>query len=147
MSKKWDGRFLDLAAEISSWSRDPSTQVGAVIVRPDRTIASLGYNGFPRGVGDSQERYNDRPTKYMMVVHAEANAIVTAQESLSGHTIYVNPMHPCADCTGLIIQAGIRRVVSPRVQIREDWARSFELSMIMCEEAGVDWTTYEMENA
>lgn len=64
---KWDGRFLDLAVLVGEWSKDPSTKVGAVLVRPDRTIAAVGFNGFPRGVLDHPERYEDRPTKYEMV--------------------------------------------------------------------------------
>jgi dCMP deaminase len=81
---KWDGRFLDLAVFVGDWSKDPSTKVGAVLVRPDRTIAGLGFNGFPRGVLDHPERYDDRPTKYEMVVHAEMNALLSSRESLEG---------------------------------------------------------------
>jgi dCMP deaminase len=97
MINKWDTRFLDLAALVASWSKDPSTKVGAVIVRPDRTVASLGYNGFPRGVADTESRYEDRETKYQLVVHAEANAIISAGESVKGMTMY-GTLFPCCDC-------------------------------------------------
>ena len=80
-SEKWDGRFLDLATFIAEWSKDPSTKVGAALVRPDRTIVSVGFNGFPRGVLDHAERYQDRSTKYEMVVHAEMNALLSSRES------------------------------------------------------------------
>ena len=93
-SEKWDGRFLDLATFIAEWSKDPSTKVGAALVRPDRTIAAVGFNGFPRGVLDHVERYEDRPTKYEMVVHAELNALLSSRESLEGYTIYVAPLPP-----------------------------------------------------
>ena len=53
---KWDERFLELAKQIASWSKDPSTQVGCVVVGPDREIRSTGFNGLPRGIEDSEER-------------------------------------------------------------------------------------------
>lgn len=112
MVSKWDRRFLDMAAFVATWSKDPSTQVGAVIVRPDRTIASVGYNGFPRGVSDDDARYADRSLKYPMIVHAEMNAILSAKEPLLGYAIYVTPLAPCATCAGAIIQSGIKRVVA-----------------------------------
>jgi len=68
--EKWDRRFLEMAGLVASWSKDPSTQVGAVIVRPNKTIVSVGYNGFPRAVRDDQSLYQDRPTKLMRTVHA-----------------------------------------------------------------------------
>ena len=98
----WDERFFALADMVGSWSKDPSTKVGAVIIRPDRTIASVGYNGFPRGVYDGPEIYEDRPRKLLRTVHAEANAILSAREPLHGYTLYVTPLHPCANCSGLI---------------------------------------------
>ena len=71
MSEKWDGRFLDLAAHISNWSKDPSTKVGCVVVGPDREIRSTGFNGFPRGIADTDERLSDRNLKYPLICHAE----------------------------------------------------------------------------
>lgn len=127
---KWDARFLNLAEHVAQWSRDPSTQVGAVIVRPNKTIASIGYNGFPRGVDDSPARYADRDAKYKFVVHAEANAIVAAQELLEGFAIFTWPFPPCSDCAGLIVQSGIKYVVAPkpsREQI-ERWGDSFMIA-------------------
>ena len=70
MTSKWDTRFLSLAEHISSWSKDPSTKVGAAIIGPYRDIISLGYNGFPRGVEDTPERLENRELKYKMIVHA-----------------------------------------------------------------------------
>lgn len=103
----WHERFFALADLVGSWSKDPSTKVGAVIVRPDCTIASVGYNGFPRGVDDT---YTSREDKLLRTVHAEANAILAAKEPLYGYEIYVTPLHPCANCAGLIIQSGIKAV-------------------------------------
>lgn len=133
---KWDERFIDIADRIASWSKDPSTKVGAVIVRPNRTLVSVGYNGFPRGVADIYERYEDKETKYQMVVHAEINAILTAAEELRGYTLYVSPLHPCPQCAAAIIQTGIARVVS-RESRRLDWTERLKVSRQMFEEAGV----------
>jgi dCMP deaminase len=139
-SEKWDLRFIALAEAIGSWSRDPSTKVGAVVVRPDKTIASVGFNGFPRRVDDAPERYADRPTKYAMTVHAEVNAIVSSREALHGCTVYVHPSPPCSPCTAAIIQAGIVRVVAtaPSAEMLERWGDSFRLSETMLDEAGVE---------
>ena len=127
---------MRLADLVRGWSKDPSTQVGAVIVRPDKTIASVGFNGFPRGVDDTPGRLTDRPTKYAMTLHAEANAIVSAREPVGGYTLYVSPLHPCSNCAALIIQAGISRVVT-RTDDLERWAESFALARQMFQEAGV----------
>lgn len=132
----WNNRFLDLADHIGQWSKDPSTKVGAVIVRPDRTIVSVGYNGFPRNVIDRPDRYQNRDTKYQMVVHAEINAILTAKQSLAHCTLYVSPLHPCPQCAAAIIQSGVWRVVS-RKNEREDWKERLELSCQMFQEARV----------
>jgi len=134
----WDERFLQLAQHIAQWSKDPSTKVGAVIVRPNRTIASVGYNGFPRGVNDD-ERLNDRPYKYAMTVHAEANAILSANERLDGCTLYVTPLSPCSSCASILIQSGIKRIVAYMPHQPEHWADSFAIARTMLDEAGVRW--------
>lgn len=135
----WDWRFMNLAEFVSSWSKDPSTQVGAVIVRPDRTIASVGYNGFPRGVKDDDDRLSNRELKYQMTVHAEINAILSSREPLHGYTIYVTPFQPCSQCAASIIQAGIKEVVTFKPLGGEDarWQNSFKVASTMFEEAGV----------
>lgn len=56
MLSKWDERFIELARLVATWSKDPSTKVGAVIVRPYRTVASVGFNGFARGRLKAGER-------------------------------------------------------------------------------------------
>ena len=78
MSEKGNGRFLSLATHISDWSKDPSTKVGCVVVGPDREIRSTGFNGFPRGIADTDERLSDRDLKYPLICHAEENAIMHA---------------------------------------------------------------------
>lgn len=135
---KWDDRFLDLADTVASWSKDPSTKVGAVIARPDRTIASVGFNGFPRGVDDSGERLEDRPVKYGITVHAELNAVLSAHEPVRGYTLYVSPLHPCSNCAAAVVQAGIVRVVARVEGTPERWEQSFALASMIFAEAGVE---------
>ncbi len=132
----WDKRFLELAGHVAAWSKDPSTKVGAVIVRPDKTVASIGFNGLPRGVDDTDLRLNDRELKYPMTVHAEVNAILHAREPLHGYTIYVAPLNPCSNCAAAIIQSGIKKVMA-MAQINPRWEQSNALAQTMFEEAGV----------
>ena len=111
MSKNWDQRFLQLAAMVASWSKDPSTKVGAVIVRPNRTVASVGFNGFPRGMSDSPTLLNNREAKLSRTIHAELNAILNAEGPVRGFTLYCTH-DPCDRCAVSIIQAGVVKVVS-----------------------------------
>ena len=138
---KWDLRFLRLAEHIASWSKDPSTQVGAVIVSPRRSIVSAGYNGFPIGVEDLEERLINREVKYKMVVHAEKNAIAFAEKPLQDCTIYTWPCPPCSQCSALIIQTGICQVVGlePSEDIRSRWAEDFKLTRAMLAEGDVHY--------
>ena len=141
MIDKWDERFLQLAEQISTWSKDPSRKIGAIAVR-DRKILATGYNGFPKGIEDSDDRYNNRELKYMYVVHAEMNCIYNAAEngvSLKGSTIYVIGLPICHDCAKGLIQAGISRVVTPEQEIPENWQDSISSSISMFKEAGVVW--------
>ena len=137
---KWSQRFLDLAEHIAEWSHDPRTQVGAVIVDDQKRVVSMGYNGFPRGVNDSDERYNDRSTKHLFVCHAERNALDNAPHSVEGCTMYV-PLLPCNECAKSIIQNGISKVVSYKTN-RED-TFNWDITRIMFQEAGV--LLYETE--
>ena len=134
----WDKRFLDLAHHVAQWSKDPSTQVGCVIVNPQRIVVGMGYNGFPRGVKDGADRYDDRPTKYAMVVHAEANAILNAVGSTRGTLAYVTH-HPCASCSGLLIQAGVRAIITHPTPagLAERFKDSFTAARTMLSEADV----------
>ncbi len=117
---KWDLRYLDLAKLISTWSKDPSTQVGAILVRPNNSIASTGYNGFPPGHDDSQELYADREYKYKHVIHAEHNAVsffcegkeLTSPRPCCGFTLYTS-FPTCPHCMELAGRAGVSRVVGP----------------------------------
>ncbi len=139
MLDKWDHRFLALAEHISNWSKDPSTQVGAVITHTrSKRVVSLGFNGFPAGVEDPRERLDDRDTKYEMVVHAEQNALMFAGDRAEGCTLYVHPLPPCARCAVMIIQAGIKRVVCDQPDFdHQRWGEAAKIADTLFREAGL----------
>ena len=136
----WDARFLALAEHIAQWSKDPSTQTGAVIV-DGRKVVSLGYNGFAQGVNDTAERLGVREVKYKMVVHCEVNAILFANRSLAGCTLYTWPFQSCAPCSAIVIQTGIKRCVAPVASkdLQERWKDDIQLAQIMFSEADVEF--------
>lgn len=139
-TEKWDKRFLALAHHIAEWSKDPSTQVGCVVVGPDREIRSTGFNGFPRGIEDALSRLENREQKYALICHAEENAIMHAARigiSLKGCIAYVT-WPPCTRCTRSLIQAGVHTVVYPKdLTIPDRWSADFALSADMFNEAQI----------
>jgi dCMP deaminase len=139
---KWYQRYMDLSEQVSAWSKDPNTKVGAVIVGSKGQILTQGYNGFPRGIKDTPKRLNDRPTKLKLVVHAEMNAIFNATYngvSLDGATLFVYGLPICCECAKGIIQVGISKVVidSKCIDKRLEWKESWEISAQLFKEAGV----------
>lgn len=140
---EWIEYFARMLDVIKLKSKDPSTKVGALITDSDHAIISTGFNGFPSGVVDRPERYEDRELKYQMVVHAEMNAILLAAKngkSLKGCTIWVNK-YPCCECTKAIIQSGIEQVciieTEPDEEFEKRWEKSIQLATIMFREAKV----------
>ena len=132
---------LGMAKHVAKLSKDPSTKVGAVIFDPKRRLVSAGYNGFARGVRDTEARLNDRETKYKLVLHAEKNAIMFATAPLNGCTLVVT--HPCcAQCAALVIQAGIAHVMFPQpsFEFATRWADDLALTYQQFQEAGVTVT-------
>jgi dCMP deaminase len=144
--EKWHIRFLRVAKEVASWSHDPSTKVGCVLVR-DRRIISTGYNGFSRGIEDKLERLNDREFKYAAIIHAEKNALLSA--ALHGVTTqdsdcYVT-LYPCSQCAASLINAGIKNVYVPGdVEIPDRWLENFILALGLFREAGVNFLTIDI---
>ena len=102
--------FAEMVKTISKLSKDPSTKVGALILRPDNSIASIGYNGFPKGFPDNEEYWNDRELKYKIVKPAEENALDFCKDQcLEGFSIVVTHF-PCPNCAGHLVQKGISKV-------------------------------------
>lgn len=143
MDEKWKRRFLELAKHVSGWSKDPSTKIGAVIIDPEtKNIIGIGYNGFPRGVNDDIDLYKNRDEKLKYVVHAEVNAILNSNKSVRGCWIFIYPtiMIPncCNDCTKLIIQSGISRVIQySSKNLSDRWQESAKYSKQMLLDACV----------
>lgn len=135
---KWDDRFLNLAAHVGGWSKHPRKKVGAIIVRPDRTIAGEGFNGPPRGFDDSVFESMTRDEQHAVAVHAEQNAMHTARENLDGCAIYIHGMTPCAQCAAAIVQRRITRVVFSCGHVSPDWMKSYALAERVLTMGGVD---------
>lgn len=139
---KWDKRFLDMAhREVKEWSKDPSTKVAAIIIDSENNTRAVSYNGFPRGIIDDERLY-DRNLKYSIVQHAEANSISTCAKlgiKTDGCSIAVTNF-PCSTCTGLLINAGIKKVITskPTEDYLSRWKESIELSKQLMEEAGIE---------
>lgn len=107
---RYDRAYMRMALEWAKLSHCTRKQVGAIIVK-DRMIISDGYNGTPTGFDNTCE--NDQNETHWYVLHAEANAILkvaASTQSCLGATLYIT-MSPCRECSKLILQAGIKRVV------------------------------------
>lgn len=132
---KWDIRFLSLAHEVATWSKDPSTQVGACIAK-GKKFMSIGFNGPPAKVKDSATM--SREKKLARTIHAEPNAIFAARGNLKKCTLYATHF-PCSHCAAVIIQKKIKRVVCPPAtpDMLSRWADSMKEAIEMFQEAGV----------
>jgi len=142
LSSKWDIRYLELAEQVSTWSKDPSRKIGALAVGSKGQVLAQGFNGFPRGIIDSNDRYDNRDIKYKYVVHAEMNVIYNATYngvSLDGSTLYVTGLPVCSDCAKGIIQVGIQRVVMKEQNIPTHWLDSWKMTAGMFDEANIKW--------
>ena len=145
---RWLNYFFTLAQAAGDISKDPSTKVGAVIVK-DKYVLGTGFNGFPCGVHDDQKEYShryERPIKYDYTAHAEANALMQCclhGRSTKDATIFVTHQ-PCIECTKLLIQAGIKQIFFNNYTLPPkdgydpaDWRSKLSLAENMCSEAGV----------
>lgn len=142
-NENWIVKYLNQAEFVAKgYSKDPSSKIGCVVVSEDNSLLSQSWNGFPRGVEDSDERLNNRELKYKLVVHSESNAICNAARNgvaLNNSSIFVYGLPICSSCAGMIVQAGIKEVY-----IRYDkdkdlsrWEESWNVSKTIFEESGV----------
>ena len=150
MSKidSWDIFFLNMAKFVSTKSKDPSTRIGAVIVRPDRSVCSVGFNGFPRGMKDDPALYADREKKYSRIVHCEMNALLLSHdEQVKCYTLYTWPFSSCDRCAVHLIQAGIQRFVFPAITTEKSsrWGHSSALAQDYMREAGCEVVEVPLE--
>lgn len=133
---------MRMAKEVATWSKDPSSKIGAVAVGKHGQILSTGYNGFPRGIKDLEERWNNRPEKYKYVVHAEMNAIYNATlngVSLLDSDIFVYGLPICKECAKGLIQSGVKRIFIHDDSIHKSiaWKSDWDISKELFNEAGV----------
>jgi len=145
-SDKWISRFLSAADFFSSWSRDTSLKVGAIIVDSGKEIIATGYNDLPRNVDDSIISRFHSPLKDMWTEHAERNAIYNAARkgvSTLNCTLFCT-MFPCSECARGIIQSGIKCVIvkSDNLAKKDKWTTKMQESKTMLEEAGISVIIY-----
>lgn len=143
--KKWDYRFLDMAKLVASWSKDPSTKTGAVIVSPNKRVVSVGFNGFPQAMPDIDKHYINREEKYSRIVHCEMNALLFAERNVSGCTLYTYPFISCDRCFVHMVQAGIIRFVAPKATADQltRWGIAFDRVKKYAKEMNVEIVEYE----
>lgn len=151
----WDEWFMKIMYLVAQKSKDPSTKIGAVLVR-DKRIVSVGYNGLPRGVNDDVPERSQRPIKYNFYEHGERNCLYAAGRygiSTDGTIMYTNGI-PCTDCARGVIQSGVSKVVvhkpyeelsskAQQEKLREQWKGHNEISTTMFNESGVKLEIYD----
>jgi len=146
---KWDERYINLAKEVASWSKDPSRKIGAVAIGHKGQVLAQGYNGFPRGIDDNEERLNNREVKYQYVVHAEKNMIYNATfngVSLDGSTVYVSGLPVCSECAKGLIQVGVKKIVMEEIKdLPPIWESHFDVTKKMLDEVGISYKIIKME--
>lgn len=142
-------KFLPIARAVARLSKDPRRQVGAVAVNDDGILLAVGYNGFPRGVSDDKARYADREIKLSLIAHAESNLVAQAAyagHSLRGSTVLVSSKYPCSSCAKSLIQAGVKRIITPPPDPDSSWSLDASWSELMFKEAGVEIVTSGVGN-
>ena len=139
---KWDTRFIEMAAMVATFSKDPSTKTGAVIVDVYNNVLATGYNGFPYGMPDDDALYANRDEKYSRIIHCEMNAILRCQPLKRDDfiTLYTWPFMSCDRCVVHMLQAGITRFVAPKCpeDKAERWAPIFERTRKYIDECGAE---------
>jgi dCMP deaminase len=146
LSDRWKDYFVKSLFLVKELSKDKETQVGAIIIDLEtKSIISSGFNGLPRGVVDKENRLT-RPDKYMYTIHAELNAILTAQSlgrGIKGKTM-LTTLAPCCDCTSIICQTGIREVVSPKFDFSHiSCGDGYKASVEMLKESGINFLEFK----
>ena len=140
LEQKWMNRFIELSKVVATWSKDPSKKIGAVIVNNENKVVSMGFNGFPKHITDSEERLEDKYFKRAICLHAEENAILCAKQDLTDCTIFIYGLPPCAHCAAMIIQSGIKTVcyrVPEEYKVSDYWKDNLKIAKNLFYEASV----------
>ena len=143
-------QYLELAKEISRWSKDPSRKIGAVAINKDGVIISTGWNGYPRGFDDSPESYLNREIKNKYIIHAETNLIYNAARigaTLEGCSLYCWGLPVCSECAKAISQVGIKNIYwACDEAIPERWSESYKTSVEMMNALGVQMEQIDVQD-
>lgn len=145
--------FYPILLAEAKLSKDPSRKICAVAFDKHLNRLASGWNGVPRGVLDLPERYQ-KPLKSFYVVHSEANLVASAARlgvSLEGSSVLITELQPCANCAGLLVQAGIKEIWCPAEPtsgkpVSMDWANNFYLARKIFSEAGVTLETFDVDS-
>ena len=130
----WDEYAMSIAEVVAKKSKDPWHKVGAVILREDNSIASVGYNGFPQGV---EEDWSSREERSKFVVHAEQNALRYTSPG-EGKTLICTTL-PCRDCLKAIAAYKIKRVLYKEIY------KSDPIALEIAEKMGVTVIQFKQE--
>lgn len=137
----FDEYFINIAYVIARKSKDQSTQVGAVLIGPNKEIRSTGYNGPCRGESDDDISIHQRPLKYSLFEHGERNCLYNSAYCgvpTAGCTMYCTWGPPCADCARGIVQAGIKQLVyHAEFPGSTGWTESTEIGHALLTRLGV----------
>lgn len=151
LNKDWQHFYIELAEAISKKSKDGSSKFGAILVRPDKTVASIGFNGFPARLKDIKAYLNKttfKEEKYFRIVHAEANCLNHNRDhDTTGYHLFVNGL-PCSACALRIVSTGIKYVYyssNNQSDYETRWADSIKKSKTLFEEAGVELIEVDLE--
>lgn len=104
----WDDYFMGLTLLISRKSKDV-TRHGCLIIDKNNKAVSFGYNGIPMGCKEELLPHT-RPDKYLVYVHSESNALISANSKIEGCKAFISG-HPCVRCLCLLMQAGIKEII------------------------------------
>jgi dCMP deaminase len=134
-------KFYKLASvQAELFSKDPSKKVCALFIAPEsHQILSAGYNGLPRKIKETDERWN-KPEKYNFIVHAEKNGIYNAcRNGVSlKDSICIVTFFPCSECARALIQVGVKTIISPYPDFDHiTYGESFKYSLEMFKEVDI----------
>lgn len=141
LSSRWQEFYIRLALEVASGSKDASTKCGAILVRPDKTVASIGFNGFPKRLVDNQEFLTNpvfREDKLSRMTHAEQNCLNYNRDyDTAGFHMFISA-HPCDKCALRIISTNISYIYyAPNPAFEARWAEPIARAKVLLEEAGI----------
>jgi dCMP deaminase len=151
LSERWQHYYINLAEQVGTGSKDGSSKFGAILVRPDKTVASIGFNGFPARLKDVHEFLNDpdfRHEKYPRIVHAEVNCLNYNRDyDTRGFHMFVSA-HPCDKCALRIASTGIDYVYYvERPDFDSRWSDSLAMAKTILADAGITLIRVDLEAA